>query len=311
MFADKGWQWLNWVTLFFAAATWLFGFGMPETYSREILRKRARRQSRPHNLPAALSGVTLAEMAKHTVINPLRMLTYEPIVIGSSLYLGLNFAIVFQWFITVPVALNMAYDFAVQRAGLAFFAAVGGAILGAFTSTILEQAMGVRMLPKMGHNDVAPIERRLLTAMVGSFGVFASLFWIGFTAKPTVSFYSPIFGTALYVWGNFSVIVGFISWLFDAYPAQGTLSALTSAAVFRLICAGTVPVGILPSKLSPYTLLLKDANCCLSVHEPHPTLGPRNSGLSLASHDSNSLPFLHFRRSTPPTQLLRQRHVDC
>ena len=40
--------------------------------------------------------------------------------------------------------------------------------------------------------------------------------------------------------------VSIVSYLFDAYSPQGTLSALTAAAVFRLICAGTVPIGILP-----------------------------------------------------------------
>ena len=129
-------------------------------------------------------------------------------------------------------------------------AAVGGALLAAATSVALEQTMGVRMLGKNTHAAMAPIERRMFPAMVGSLSVVASLFWIGFTAKPDVSYLSPIFGTALYVWGNMSVLVSLVAYLFDAYPPQGTLSALTAAAVFRLVCAGTVPVGILPFFMS-------------------------------------------------------------
>ena len=200
--------WLSWTTLIIAGFALAFGAFMPETYGRQILRSRAKRAGRPHNLSEALSGVTPAQMALHTVVNPLRMLVTEPIVLLAALYLGLNFAVVFQWFITVPAVLNMVYGFGPSRAGLAFLAAVGGALLGALTSVGLEQAMGVRMLSKESHHRMAPIERRMFPAMVGSLGVFASLFWIGFTARPDVSFYSPIFGTALYVWGNFSVLVG-------------------------------------------------------------------------------------------------------
>ena len=228
LFQNRGVPWLSWATLYLAAAALLFGAFMPETYGRQILRTRAKRAGRPHNLPAALSGVTLAQMARHTVVNPLKMLVAEPIVMLSALYLGLNFAVVFQWFITVPAVLSMVYGFSPIRTGLAFIAAVGGALLAAFTSVMLEQTMGVRMLSKESHHQMAPIERRMFPAMVGSLGVFASLFWIGFTASPNVSFYSPIFGTALYVWGNFSVLVRASS------PRNSrSMSGLTLASRFR------------------------------------------------------------------------------
>ena len=201
------WTWNSWVTVFLTIVAWLLALGAPETFGRQILRNRAHREGRPHHLPPPQSGVTLAEMASHTVINPLKMLVTEPIVVLIALYLGLSFAVVFQWFITVPATLMMVYNFSLQRAGLAFLAAVGGALLAAFTSTTLELTMGVRMLSRTTHAVMAPVERRMFPAMVGSFGVFAALFWIGFTASPTVSFYSPIFGTALYVWGNMSILV--------------------------------------------------------------------------------------------------------
>jgi len=33
-------------------------------------------------------------------------------------------------------------------------------------------------------------------------------------------------------------------YLYDAYPLAGTLSALTAAACFRLVCAGLLPLGV-------------------------------------------------------------------
>jgi MFS transporter, DHA1 family, multidrug resistance protein len=112
------WRWTQYVSLMLMLAAFLFGIGMPETCPREIVRTRSKRAGRPHTLPKAESGVTLAEMAKITIVDPLIMLTTEPIVIMSSLLLGANFGFLFQWFITVPVALGSTYSFTVQCVGL-------------------------------------------------------------------------------------------------------------------------------------------------------------------------------------------------
>lgn len=91
----------------------------------------------------------------------------------------------------------------------------------------------------------ADIEYRLFPAMFGVFLIPASLFWIGWTAKPDVHFLVPIFGTAVYVWGSAMVLISYVSWLFDAYSPRGTLSALTAAACFRIAGAGVLPLVIL------------------------------------------------------------------
>ncbi|KAF4976577.1 hypothetical protein FZEAL_6777 [Fusarium zealandicum] len=240
VFAAKGPAWLSWVTLLFATVAMAFGAAMPETYNREILRTRIRYNRSGIKLSCAQSGVTLGEMAHITLFTPLKMLFTEPLVILVSLYLGLNFAIVFQWFISVPAALNAAYAFNVKQAGLAFFSAVGGVVLALVSSSLLEA-----LFSRKRKHGMESIEKRLIPAMFGSFLVAGSLFWIGFTATPSFHHLVPIFGTAVYVWGNAMVLISFISYLFDAYPAAGTLSALTAAASFRLICAGIVPIFIL------------------------------------------------------------------
>lgn len=238
--ASKGPAWLSWVTLFFATVAMAYGCAMPETYAREILRTRIRYQKSNIILPCAESGVTLPQMIRITVIHPLKMLVSEPLVIMVSLYLGLNFGLVFQWFISVPAVLTGVYGFSDRRNGLAFLSAVGGTILAVLSSIFLE-AITTRRAKHNKHN----IESRLWPAMVGSLLIVGSLFWIGWTAKPSFSYFVPIFGTAVFVWGNAMILISFISYLFDAYPPAGTLSALTVAASFRLVCAGIVPIFIL------------------------------------------------------------------
>jgi MFS transporter, DHA1 family, multidrug resistance protein len=71
---NTSWRWTQYTSLMFMLAALLFGIGMPETYTREIVRARAKRAGKPHNLPKAESGVTFPEMAKVTIVDPLIML---------------------------------------------------------------------------------------------------------------------------------------------------------------------------------------------------------------------------------------------
>ncbi|MCJ1255387.1 hypothetical protein MMC24_003203 [Lignoscripta atroalba] len=243
--AAKGWRWTQWVTLMVALAAYLLGIGIPETYNRAIMIRRAKRLGLPApKLMEAGSGVTLTDMSRITLFTPLKMLVAEPIVTAISLYLGFNFAIIFSFFISIPVVLNLTYMFTLQQAGLAFNAAIVGSLLAAATSIIIDRLISLKLSRKCS-DPMMNLEYRLIPAMIGGIGMTASFFWIAWTASPTINWPSPVIGTLLYVWGNMSILISFISYLFDAYPPRGTLSALTAAASFRLVLAAALPLVIL------------------------------------------------------------------
>ena len=131
---NGGWRWTQWITLILTVGAYLFAIGMPETYPREIQRRRAKRTGKPLNLAPAQSGVTLGDMAFVTIVQPLIMIVSEPIVVVLSLYVGFIFATIFQFFIAVPAVLNLTYNFTVADSGVAFTAAIGGVIIAAATS---------------------------------------------------------------------------------------------------------------------------------------------------------------------------------
>ena len=237
----EGWRWTQYVTLMIQLAVLLFAVGVPETFQREIIRSRARRAGVPHGLAPAASGETLASMAEVTLINPIKMLFTEPVVIGITIYLGFNFGVVFQWFITVPVVLDMTYNYTLQQIGLAFLSAVGGALVAATMSIILEQVV-LRVFFK---NRSPPLEHRLMSAMMGGLFILASLFWVANTASPAFNPQVPIAGTGVYVLGSLLVLISLVPYIFDAFPPRGTLSALTIMATFRIAMAGVVPLVIL------------------------------------------------------------------
>ncbi len=190
-----------------ALAAFLLGLGMPETYNRAILRRRAARQGLPPpKLLSAQSGVTLSDMARVTIFTPLKMLFTEPVVLLISITLAFNFALLFQFFIAVPAVLHPVYSFTLQQAGLAFNAAIVGSLLAAATSIFIDKLTYLRLSAKRP-DGMLDIEYRLIPAMVGGLFMSASLFWIGWTASPKMSFIIPVIGTMVYVWGSMCVLV--------------------------------------------------------------------------------------------------------
>lgn len=107
----------------------------------------------------------------------------------------------------VPPVLKLTYGFTLDQAGLAFIAAIGGALLAAASSILIERIAYPREVRKTGHKGTVDIEYRFLPAVLGSLFIAVALFWIGWSAKPSVSWASPVVGTGLFVWGNVMVLV--------------------------------------------------------------------------------------------------------
>lgn len=242
--ASKGWRWSGYVSLMISFGVFLFGIGLPESNQREIPRRRAKLQKVILNQPPAQSGVTFAQMFKITVITPFIMLFSEPIVLLTTIHLMLNWAVLFSWFIVVPAVLMGVYKFTLQQAGLAFSSAVAGTVLAALTSIGIEQLIYRRCL-KHNRLTMLSLEFRLIPAMLGAVLLPASLFWVGWTALPTIHWAVPVVGTGVYVYASLLMVISYVPYLFDAYPPAGTLSALTTAACMRILLAALIPLGIL------------------------------------------------------------------
>jgi drug/metabolite transporter (DMT)-like permease len=103
--------------------------------------------------------------------------------------------------------LKLTYGFTLEQAGLAFIAAIGGVLLAAASSILIERIAYPREVKKTGHKGVVDIEYRFLPAVLGSIFITVALFWIGWSAKPSIGWASPVVGTGLFVWGNAMVLV--------------------------------------------------------------------------------------------------------
>lgn len=263
---EHGWRWTQYLSCIILAGAFFVVIGMSESYQREIPRPRARRIGKPIQQEPAQSGVTVSQMLRVTVLDPIRMISTEPIVALTSAMLIFNFAVVFQWFLTVPAVLGSVYGFDLERIGLAFTTAIVGAILAAACNIAIEQVSSGMLMKHHGTTMAQSLEYRLVPAMIGQFLTTISLLWIGkckchrlagdardtransfpgWTAAPHIAFQIPVIGTAVYVWGNAMIIFSLIPYLFDAFPPAATLSALTAAASGRILFAGVLALVII------------------------------------------------------------------
>ena len=94
----KGWRWTQWLILFITVPTYLYSFGMKETYKKIILQKRAKKLGLPPP-PNGLTGLAATRfLITVTLFRPIKMLFTEPIVFFFSMYTGFNFSVLFGFF---------------------------------------------------------------------------------------------------------------------------------------------------------------------------------------------------------------------
>jgi len=223
----QSWRYTQYVTALFFAGALLFGFGMPETFPRQLAKVQAKRLKKLIDQGPILSGDTLGDIIGVTLVTPIIMLVSEPLVMFITIFLGLNFGVIFGSFIFIPMVMKGVYGFHSEEVALVFNSPIIGAGLAAITSILIDKVAAKREL-NQHHGKIVNIEYRLWPAIIGAFGVTISMFWIGFTASPNISPLSPIAGTVLYVWGNLSILVS--AWI---YCVHNVLTyGLTSTSSF-------------------------------------------------------------------------------
>jgi hypothetical protein len=99
-----------------------------------------------------------------------------------------------------------------------------------------------------GINRVPP-EERLVFAMIGAPCLPISLFWMGWTSRQGVSYWSPLLATVLFGFGKICVFVTCYQYMIDCYEMYAA-SALVGMTVTRYVVAGECA-----SNLSQWTAL--------------------------------------------------------
>jgi hypothetical protein len=214
---------------------------MRETYAKVILQKkteRLRKETGNQQLRSKLDpGLKPAEYFKHSIVRPVKLLIFSPIVLSLSVFIGLCFGCLYLLFCTYTLVFTEPYHWDIGTDGLSFL----GLGIGASGSLIIFGLTSDRILKyKAGTGELKP-EYRLLPMIPGSFFIPAGLFWYGWAAHARTHWIVPILGTVLVGFGYLPVIMCITTYLVDAFVPYAA-SALAASVIIRSIMGAVIPL---------------------------------------------------------------------
>jgi DHA1 family multidrug resistance protein-like MFS transporter len=227
-------------------------FMLPETLPDNILYRRAKRlrkltgndrlRSQGEINQAAIKPI---EFVKHAFYMPIRI-SFEPIVLYSSVLLGLIYAIFYAAFEATPIIFGEIHHFNLGQQQLPFL----GLGVNAFFFTLpfyilyLVYYFDPRFIKNLQKGIIKP-EDRIILALITSPLVVVSLLWIGWTSKPSISFWSPLVALSLYLTPVFLLFQSILVYLSFSY-AEHQAAVLAANDLIRSLIASAFPLFATP-----------------------------------------------------------------
>ncbi|EIM24085.1 MFS general substrate transporter [Wallemia mellicola CBS 633.66] len=241
MIINVDWEYIYWLLLAFGGVCWLLTiFTLKESYAPIILQNRAqklRKETGDDRYYTKYEKVKppMKELIKVSLTRPLLFLFTEPIVIFSSIYVSIVYAILYLSFEIVPYVFRGVYEMKQQIAGLMFIPIAIGMFINLAISIILQT------LAKRSQRKPTSEDRLVPAIYLGGPCLVISLFWLGFTSKPEVPWQSPAASLILFGIAIVCIFTSFLSYLADVYSTYSA-SALASNTIARSILGAVCPL---------------------------------------------------------------------
>jgi multidrug resistance protein len=240
----KGWRWVFYVLTIasgvFTILLFLFG---AETFHPVILEKRAarlRKETGNPNLRSALkSPLPPKEVFIRAIVRPMKMLFMSPIVLLMSLYVSVNYGVLYLLFTTITFVFQGQYGFSSSMVGLSFLGTGVGMISGMVVLGIVSDKI---IKKKQAKGNVKPEHRLpIVLTLPGGIGLPIGIFIYGWTAYYKVHWIVPIIGTAFVGLGNLTGMMTIQTYLIDAFTIHAA-SAIAANTVLRSIFGAVLPL---------------------------------------------------------------------
>ncbi|PWY93007.1 MFS general substrate transporter [Aspergillus sclerotioniger CBS 115572] len=244
--SEVSWRWAFWVALIVAGAGMPVIFLMPETYAPVLLQKKALK-NRGLTRITTIEKVSLQKAKRAELLRvfsrPFMMLLREPILLFSSLYMALIYALLYLFFQAYPIVFRQFYGLSVGLSGLAFVPMIIGSFL-AFSIFLAYSSFHSKAIAAKKSWAMQEEYRRLPLAAVGAPLITIGLFWLAWMPKHGIS---PIAAMIAGIWfgtGYLLIFIAMLNYLTDAYKsnsasAQAAASTMRSAAAVGLPLAAT------------------------------------------------------------------------
>ncbi|KAK5342286.1 hypothetical protein LTR07_006023 [Exophiala xenobiotica] len=220
--------------------TFIFWLSL-ETYPPVLLErkaKRLRKETGNAKLRSALqSPKTPRELFLLSIVRPLKMLCFSPIVFGVSLYIAVTYGYLYLLFTTVTFVFEDQYNISSSNVGLVYL----GIGLGQLTGLSIFGYYSDKLLRKWAKGGELKPELRLPLLWPGAFLIPTGLFIYGWSAEYKVHWIVPLIGTFIFGAGMIITFMPIGTYLVDAYTSYAA-SAMAANTVLRSIGGALLPL---------------------------------------------------------------------
>ncbi|KAF2267674.1 MFS general substrate transporter [Lojkania enalia] len=207
-----------------------------ESYTYTILENKTKRLQKEIGnldlLSALDNGKQPKEFFRVSIVRPVQMLLFSPIVLLLSLYMATMYGYQYLIFTTFPRVFQGQYDFTKSSVGLVYLGiGVGFLVALVFSGMISDQL--VKYLTKR-NGGIAKPKYRLPLLFAGALLAPIGLLLYGWTVENKVHWIVPIIGSAFLGAASFTVIMPALAYLIDAYTiyaASATAAAIVSCSL--------------------------------------------------------------------------------
>ncbi|RDW92904.1 putative MFS multidrug transporter [Aspergillus mulundensis] len=248
--SQYGWRWCFWVDLICAGVTLVGLIFLPETFGPVILKRHAAELSKKLGKEISAPVSKFDKDLKTIFLRPLYMLIFEPIILFTSIYVGIVYALVYFYFQAYPIIFPEIYNFSIQTTSLTLLPLGIGAASTAlvaiawdskYTSALLNEKRRICFLPV----TFSPETHRLPISCIGSIAITISLFWLAWTAAPSIHWIVPVLSGLFFGFGYQSIFTSLLIYVTDAYKIYSA-SALASSVIVRSMLGAALPVAAKP-----------------------------------------------------------------
>jgi len=247
------WRWCEWITLIISGLVLvLLLLFQPETFAPILLKWKAAHLREITGDDRYVSEVeiraeTFWKRLLHALYRPFILVFREPIVVAFAFYLTVVYIILFTFLDGYTFVFGDTYGFSEGLTGLAFIGIGIGLCIASLWIPLIHH-WAKRDLYKLqqtkGPSAKLPPEFRLWFAMFGAPAVPISLFWMGWTNYPSISYWSGLVASVVFGYGILCIFISSYQYIIDSYEMYAA-SALASLTLIRYVAAGgMVEVGI-------------------------------------------------------------------
>ncbi|KAF3070767.1 Polyamine transporter 3 [Daldinia childiae] len=244
-----GWRWTFWIGLIIAGVTLIMAFFLPETYAPVLLSQRAAKIRKANPKAQVYSASELEphdfkQLFTRVLTRPIRMILTELIVLATCLYLSLVYTIFYMSFQAFPIIFQNVYGLSPGVTGLCYLPVGVGALLAV---PIFFGYDRIILNAKARGTPWSKIEeyRRVPLACLGGPLFAISLFWLGWSSQPNVSFVVPMLAGIPFGGGYMLIFMALLNYLTDAYEIFAA-SANAAASSCRSVFAVVLPLATTP-----------------------------------------------------------------